>query len=485
MPLTKITPVKKSIPKSTPKITVKNPQPKTQITPIKRQLPNVDTSPQDKDEPEPKAKVEVEVEVEAEAEVEPVANTEQAKVEVEVEANAEQETEASESPIETKQETVNQEASAEASEDDESSEEELDIHPQLKDLLMYLADDEHISIAKTNMLATKQDIKELSDQINSLSQLLKSLPQSMNAHAPSQPRLQPMNTHSPPQPQPQQSKPEEKVETIQRITTTEPKHPISQMIDTLADNGQTHSDVMDTYNHTFNATFIMDFHGNGKNMAESLKKLGFHNCYIIQPEFTNGKDTDNNKVFAHYLRDTIDVARERNMECINVLSDNLLIHSQFATVYAYLKQHIDETNWDVLQYCCTTHRYRTKVGEFDWEFYLKTNPELGEKGICNEIRAKQNWRSRGIRHGKVGRAAVMETTCTDALAFALKINNDSYERLSQAIQLSLSNGSHPLQNYKESSALVYMTSPNLFIKPGFGSKIQQTIKWTSMYNPLT
>lgn len=227
------------------------------------------------------------------------------------------------------------------------------------------------------------------------------------------------------------------------------------------------------------ATFVYDFAGRSREFVAKLGKLGIKRCTSIRATKSAPIDMGSNPVeiskrIAKYMLQIITIARRNGYATVNVVADLLLMHKSFKQAFFHMSDEIHSGNWEILQYCCQDHKVSTQT-DFDWNFYLDTNQDLGE--ITSEGAAREHFTHRGAAEGRVGAAKLVHTNSNNTLAFALR--SSIYSRLEGQVLKAL-NSSKEVGLFDfgdERNSTRYMTYPNLFILPGTSVGTARALNW--------
>lgn len=365
-------------------------------------------------------------------------------------------------------------------ESNEDDEEEYGLHPQLQEILEYLADDEHVNLIRENQ------INELTENISTIKAYMTTLTEFMSdlktllanqSQSPSVPVPVPIpesdllhieikSNASDSEPEPEPS-PEPSPEP-------EPEDPLAKLITEYAKSEPISDKGIKFMNEHFDATYIYNYSGRAERYKKYLEKEGIHNCIVIAPDIPVG--TPANLKIVYYLKSVLDSANKNKYNRINVIGDVVLIHKELGNVMFYLKSMISKQPWNVLQYCCMDHKHRSRLS-FDWQCYLDTNPDLT---YTTESEAAQHWESIGSLQGRVPCAMTVPTDSNNTLAFAL--NSTVYPLLERHLDQILNMDKDAA---KKIGVLDFkgvdkaMALPNLFILPKTGRKLAQSMKWFS------
>jgi hypothetical protein len=382
--------------------------------------------------------------------------------------------------------------------DDESG---YDLHPQLQEILQYLADDEHVSLIKGDAIGTlTTHIQSLQTQIQRLTEGLEELKKtteidededdsgsgsdeevmrfliepnvlscsaysgvtSCNAPTLIEPEPEPKPDPDPdPEPEP---KPEPK-----------PVDLLSALIDQYAntDIKDDNTEAIAGFNDLFEATFVYNFSGQAIKFAQMLSLMGIKNCIVIDPQLPQTLSIETRHRAAYYLKNAIDISKEKGYKTINIIADLTIVHNSFFEVFSYHMKALKTRNWDVLQYCCLDHKHTEQIQELDIDFYAKTNPDLGTTEIpC----IRHHWNNYGILQGRVGAPHMVPTTSNNTLAFGLK--NTVFSSIEKNIQTALGSKIEVgIFDFHGQNVQKLMMIPNLFILPKTGTQVCKTLRW--------
>jgi hypothetical protein len=113
---------------------------------------------------------------------------------------------------------------------------------------------------------------------------------------------------------------------------------------------------------------------------------------------------------------------------------------------------------------------------FDWQYYVNANPDLAASGVIDSNKARQHWRSKGMRGGRIGQASISPTTSADGAAFALNLDNAALLQLLEASVDSSLKKDQPLM--EQLAGHMSIVIPNVFVNnSSVGTKLARTIKW--------
>ncbi len=394
-------------------------------------------------------------------------------------------------------------------EDESETSEAMDIHPKLQEILQYLADDDHVTIVKKSYLdLMEKRLQQCLDGIESLLMLksqnpsfeqdtisyLARIDEQMSVVAAQAPITVTLNglisnnigssesdtdspTNSPTEhnmenndvPAPKSDT--DNTEEIAMPNSDRPKQVTQTLVDLINRyNEDTYHELCQSFNDTFEATFIFNYAGRAERCAKYLTDLGIHNCIVIDTPIPKGYDT--NRKANCYLREILAISRKMNYKVINVIADFLCINKTFFDTLSYIFNDIQSGSWDILQYCSSDHTHQPNY-DVNWDYYIKCNPDLKQLGISTEQRALQHYRDKGSRQGRVGICELVGTSSNNILAFAMKytVFNKLQENLDKAEH---SKGELPLFDFHKTSL---MTVPNLFIIPNTPAANRVSLRW--------
>jgi len=341
---------------------------------------------------------------------------------------------------------VNQQAQPAA--DQES---EYELHPQLQEILQYLADEDHVRVVKdkdldnlVNKAATvaaeavaARVSKMLAETMSTMEALLKQVKSESKS-------AQPIATEA----EVTEVEAEVAVATVVE-TEAAPKpmdsphvldaDPLLSLINEYAKTETMADSAVNKFNQLFDATFIYNWSGRAERYKNKLTGLGIKNCIVSNPsipDWTTDTGTDTGagnaqQRAAYFLMDIIDTACANGYRQINVVADVLLFHRNFGNVLHYAISEIQQTDWKLLQYC-VSDRSPPINNQLDWQFYLDTNPDLH---YTTETEAIEHWETLGALQGRVPSSQVVETESSNTLAFAIK--SDIFPLLRDNLNLAL------------------------------------------------
>jgi len=415
-------------------------------------------------------------------------------------------------PEYTEPEQLKPEQQPEPEPEPEQEDEEYGLHPQLQEILQYLADDEHVSLIRKQDMHTLNDtISNIHNYMDSLACTMKTLTESVNGikmqldeYAKSSTRTRSPNMesdllHIAIKSDPsaatdsntdEDSKSESDSESASNtplsltpvvdVAPVAPKmesdDPLAKLITEFSRAEPISAKGISFFNEYFDATFIYNFANRASRYQRKLNELGIKNCLVSAPSIP---ECSPSLRIVHFLKDIVQTAKACNYHRINILCDILLIHNALGNVIYYLQHDIRETDWDILQYCCMDHKYqRDKLG-FDWQYYLDTNPDIN---YSEQADAVNHWRTIGEIQGRVPQAAVVRTDSNNALAFS--ITSKVYDPLLQNLELLLNTDpdlakTMSVFDFREHNRdhPKAMTIPNLFIRPKTGNIVAKSLKW--------
>jgi len=257
----------------------------------------------------------------------------------------------------------------------------------------------------------------------------------------------------------------------------EPDDPLAKLITEYSRADPISNKGIKFFNDYFDATFIYNFANRASRYQRKFKELGINNCYVSAPSMPT--ECPASLRIVHFLKDIVQTAKARNYHRINILCDVLLIHNTLGNVIYYLERSIRDVDWHILQYCCMDHKYQRDKLNFDWQYYLDTNPDIN---YSEQTEATNHWCSIGEIQGRVPQATVVRTDSNNTLAFA--ITSDLYDPLLQNLELLLGTDSDLAKtmsvfDFREHNCdhPKAMTIPNLFIRPKTGNLVAKTLKW--------
>lgn len=364
----------------------------------------------------------------------------------------------------------------EEDEGEEEGEGEYGLHPQLEEILQYLADEEHVSIIKSeNFDRISDEVKSLGRQVRLLTNAVVNLKQS-GIIAPTRDESAEPTERVTEQEQEQEPVPEP-VPVEEEVC--EEVDPLKELAEQYSKEIDIDKEAIKRFNNTFDATFVYDFAGRSREYVAKLNELGIQRCVSVRapkshPVNMSSSPGDISKRIAIYMRQIIAIARREGFATVNVVADLLLMHKSFKQAFFHMSDAVTNGRWEILQYCCQDHHESNSV-DFDWNFYLDVNPDL--EGITSEGAAREHFTQRGAAEGRVGVAKIVPTSSNNTLAFALR--SSIYGRLeSQALKALNSSSEIGLFDFgDERNTTRYMTYPNLFILPGTSQPEARALSW--------
>jgi hypothetical protein len=221
------------------------------------------------------------------------------------------------------------------------------------------------------------------------------------------------------------------------------------------------SRVIEDFNKLFNGTYIFNFSGKGVKVAKYLTRLGVKNCVVVDPVLPPNCPAIHKILY--YVNDVIELAEERGDQTINVIADIVNVHRCFFEIFNTLMSSVQQDCWDILQYSCTDSAPNVQGTDFDYGFYLASNPDLSVKELNNETRARSHWTTKGFRAGKVANGKLALTNSNNTIAFAMK--STAFKTLKDNIRSAMASKKEvPFMNVNGRLTKKMMV-PNLFSIP--------------------
>jgi hypothetical protein len=265
-----------------------------------------------------------------------------------------------------------------------------------------------------------------------------------------------------------------KIELDTKSENIEIEQAVNEHIDKVKDEKEIITNAHN-FNKFFDATFIMDFTGKGQEYAEQLCKLNIQKCIVISPELPDDCKTKDRIVY--YLHTIIDIAKEYNYNKINIISDHLLMHTAFFSIFDLIINKLNTEEWEIIHYCSNKDlniKQTADLDNFNWNTYITLNPDLSKLSKSTKTQATQDWISRGIHLGRFSRPDIVSSDSNNILAFAVK--SSCFDVILQQMKDMLASPTEiPLLNLKEDKKFVIL--PNLFIIPNTNATLAKSLKW--------
>jgi len=232
--------------------------------------------------------------------------------------------------------------------------------------------------------------------------------------------------------------------------------------------------IVTTFNNFFDATFILDITGNATALATKLHLFGVKNCVIVSPDLPDNCQSKDRIVY--FIHSAIDTAQSEGWNTVNIIANHIKPHINLFEILNTSMNLIKTTDWDILHYCSNNHTYepqQMELEKFKWQEYVLLNPDISEPIKLSEVRATQDWCTRGCKTGRSAITKLVETTTNNTLAFCIKSTcfSEILKNLDDAIS---SPQELPLLNITGKKLLF---TPNLFIVPGTGASIMKQLRW--------
>jgi hypothetical protein len=324
-----------------------------------------------------------------------------------------------------------------AESEDENS--EYDLHPQLQEILQYLADDEHVSLVK------KDYILNIETKLDNLQLLMEKIYTKLES-----------------------SKPD-----IPLVTADNSDSLVIPLVDLITKYNNTESigsKALKGFNSIFDATYIYNFTGKADRLKEKLNNIGIKNCHVSSPVIPSNKEECYR--LTYFLNDIINHAKTHNYKKINIIADVVSVHKAFAETLYYIMSDIETIDWKLLQYCCMDHK--DKNSNFNWQFYLDSNPDLT---ITTESNAAEHWNTLGQLQGRVCGPNITTTLSNNTLAFAIK--DDIYDDILSKLDEMNNESAEKIATMGVFTdiPIKHVSIPNLFILARTGQTICKSLRW--------
>lgn len=340
-----------------------------------------------------------------------------------------------------------------ATDQPDQSESEYDLHPQLQLILQYLADTERVNLVEARVI---DDIHSSVRELNKKHDLI------VGAICGLEKKLAIIGAGA--STSATQSAPAPNVAPNAAPSATPVDPPTNEALPVQSERSAPSL-------HFFEATFVLDLNGQGKQVAQALRTRGFNNCIVLK---TQAPASSSAKVHMTYcLRDVLAISEERRYKFVNVITDSIKVHKKIGYIMDYLDNDLRGANWKILQYLCTKHNYGKM--DFDWHFYENTNCDISTR-LTDESRARSHWKAKGsIREGRVAKGEIVSTTSNDTSAFALNLSDPTFRDMFKAhIEKCTKNDVSFMDGL---TAHLSTVIPNLFISGGVGAKMGKSLKW--------
>jgi len=206
---------------------------------------------------------------------------------------------------------------------EDKEQEDVELHPQLQELLQYLADDEHVSVIKTDTLL------EWKTRLDSLEQAINNL----NSHMQN-------NYQRPPSPI---------VQAPQAPPSPNPPSPPSGLSALLHKYSKETDNGIALYNSYVDHTYVLNYAGSADSAIQQLQNLGFSNCVSVKSLKTQAGSV------SELLIQALELAITNGDYVAAIVVDIAHIHSQFSHYFELAYSALTNDTWSIMQLSDTAY----------------------------------------------------------------------------------------------------------------------------------